>query len=53
LSIFNSVLFNSAAALTISERVNSMQDGVRLASDALLSGKTKKLIRNLKESKSS
>ena len=49
---FYSVLFNSAAALTICERVKSLQDGIKLASDALLSGKTKKLIRKLKVSKS-
>ena len=48
---FYSVLFNSAAALTITERAKSLQDGVILASDALLSGKTKKLIGKLKVSK--
>ena len=50
---FYSVIFNSAAALSISERVGNLQDGVRLASDALLSGKTKNLIGKLKESKAS
>ena len=48
---FYSVLFNSAAALTITERAKNLQDGVKLASDALLSGKTKKLIGKLKVSK--
>ena len=48
---FQSVIFNSAAALNISEKANNLQDGVRLASDALLSGKTRKLIENLKASK--
>ena len=50
---FQSVVFNSAAALTISEKVKTLQDGVRLASDALLSGKTRKLIEDLKASKTS
>jgi len=50
---FQSVVFNSAAALTISEKVENLQDGVRLASDALLSGKTKELVENLKMSKTS
>ena len=50
---FYSVVFNSAAALTIAEKAQNLQDGVRLASDALLSGKTKKLIENLKLSKTS
>ena len=50
---FNSVLFNSAAALVISERVKNLEDGVRLSSDALLSGQTKELIEKLKESKTS
>ena len=50
---FQSVVFNSAAALTISEKVKNLQDGVRLASNALLSGKTRKLIENLKTSKTS
>ena len=48
---FQSVIFNSAAALNISETTKNLQDGVRLASDALLSGKTKKLIKILKLSK--
>ncbi len=48
---FHSVVFNSGAALAISEKVKSLQDGVRLASEALLSGRTKKLITKLKESK--
>ena len=48
---FQSVIFNSAAALNISETTKNLQDGVRLASDALLSGKTKKLIKSLKLSK--
>ena len=47
---FHSVIFNSAVALNISERVNSLRDGIRLASDALLSGTTKKLIEKLKAS---
>ena len=50
---FHSVIFNSAAALTISEKVKNLQDGARLASDTLLSGKTKELIGNLKASKAS
>ncbi len=50
---FYSVIFNSAAALTLSERVKSLRDGVDLASDALLSGKTKKLIEKLKTTKTS
>ena len=50
---FYFVVFNSAAALTIAEKAQNLQDGVRLASDALLSGKTKKLIENLKLSKTS
>ena len=50
---FQSVVFNSAAALTISEKVKTLQDGALLASDALLSGKTRKLIENLKTSKTS
>ena len=48
---FQSVIFNSAAALNISETTKNLQDGVRLASDALLSGKTKKLIESLKSLK--
>ena len=50
---FQSVIFNSAAALNISENTKNLQDGARLAADALLSGKTKKLIESLKSSKSS
>ncbi|MDC3080720.1 anthranilate phosphoribosyltransferase [Paracoccaceae bacterium] len=50
---FQSVIFNCAAALNISENTKNLQDGVRLASDALLSGKTKKLIESLKSSKPS
>ncbi len=50
---FHSVAFNSAAALTISEQAKNLQDGVRIAADALLSGKTKELIKNLKGSKTS
>ena len=50
---FQSVIFNSAAALNISENTKNLQDGVRLAADALLSGKTKKLIESLKSSKPS
>ena len=50
---FYSVIFNSAAALAISEKAKNLQDGVRLASEALLSGKTKELIENLKASKTS
>ena len=50
---FHSVVFNSAAALTISEQAKSLQDGVRIAADTLLSGKTKELIKNLKGSKTS
>ena len=50
---FHSVVFNSAAALTISEQAKNLQDGVRIASDTLLSGKTKELIKNLKGSKTS
>ena len=34
---FYSVIFNSAVALNISEKVKNIQDGVRLASDTLLS----------------
>ena len=49
---FQSVIFNSAAALNISENTKNLQDGARLAADALLSGKTKKLIENLKSLKS-
>ena len=48
---FHSVAFNSAAALTISEQAKDLQDGVRIAADTLLSGKTKELIKNLKGSK--
>ena len=50
---FQSVIFNSAAALNISENTKNLQDGARLAADALLSGKTKKLIESLKSLKSS
>jgi len=50
---FDSVVFNSAAALTISEQANNLKDGVRIAADTLLSGKTKELIKNLKGSKTS
>ena len=50
---FDSVAFNSAAALTISEQAKNLQDGVRIAADTLLSGKTKELIKNLKGSKTS
>ena len=50
---FQSVIFNSAAALNISENTKNLQDGVRLATDALLSGKTKKLIESLKSLKPS
>ena len=50
---FHSVAFNSAAALTISEQAKNLQDGVRIAADTLLSGKTKELIKNLKGSKTS
>ena len=50
---FHSVAFNSAAALTISEQAKDLQDGVRIAADTLLSGKTKELIKNLKGSKTS
>ncbi len=50
---FHSVVFNSAAALTISEQANTLQDGVRIAADTILSGKTKELIENLKGSKTS
>ena len=45
---FYSVIFNSAAALTICERVGNLREGVELASDALHSGRTKELIENLK-----
>ncbi len=48
---FNSVIFNSAVALNISEKVENLPNGVKLATEALLSGKTKKLIENLKASK--
>ena len=48
---FDSVVFNSAAALTISEQAKNLKDGVRIAADTLLSGKTKELIKNLKGSK--
>lgn len=50
---FQSVIFNSAAALNISENTKNLQDGARLATDALLSGKTKKLIESLKSLKPS
>ena len=50
---FHSVVFNSAEALTISEQAKNLQDGVRIAADTLLSGKTKELIKNLKGSKTS
>ncbi len=50
---FHSVVFNSAAALTISEQAKNLQDGVKIAADTLLSGKTKELIKNLKGSKTS
>ena len=50
---FQSVIFNSAAALNISENTKNLQDGARLAADALLSGKTKKLIESLKSLKPS
>ena len=50
---FDSVVFNSAAALTISEQAKNLKDGVRIAADTLLSGKTKELIKNLKGSKTS
>ena len=50
---FNSVVFNSAAALTISEQAKNLQDGVRIAANTLLSGKTKELIKKLKGSKTS
>ena len=43
----------SEFALNICEKVTNIQDGVRLASDALLSGKTMELIKNLKEAKNS
>ena len=48
---FDSVVFNSAAALTISEQSKNLKDGVRIAADTLLSGKTQELIKNLKGSK--
>ena len=50
---FDSVVFNSAAALTISEQAKNLKDGVRIATDTLLSGKTKELIKNLNGSKTS
>ena len=50
---FDSVVFNSAAALTISEQAKNLKDGVSIAADTLLSGKTKELIKNLKGSKTS
>ena len=50
---FYSVFFNSAVALNISEKVKNIQDGVIMASDTLLSGKTKELIENLKVAKTS
>ena len=50
---FQSVIFNSAAALNISENTKNLQDGARLAADALLSGKTKKLIESLQSLKPS
>ena len=50
---FQSVILNSAAALNISENTKNLQDGARLAADALLSGKTKKLIESLKSLKPS
>ena len=50
---FHSVAFNSAAALTISEQAKNLKDGVRIAADTLLSGKTKELLKNLKGSKTS
>ena len=45
---FYSVIFNSAAALNICENTKNLQDGAKLAADALLSGKTKELIESLK-----
>ena len=48
---FHSVVFNSAAALTISEQAKNLKDGAKIAADTLLSGKTKELIKNLKRSK--
>jgi anthranilate phosphoribosyltransferase len=50
---FQSVILNSAAALYISENTKNLQDGASLAADALLSGKTKKLIESLKSLKPS
>lgn len=43
-----SVLFNSAAALYIAGKSESLKSGVKLARDAILNGKTKELINNLK-----
>ena len=45
---FQSVLLNSASALLISEKVKNLQQGVELASDVLLSGKTLGLVNTLK-----
>ena len=44
----DSVLLNSAAAIYIAGRSDSLKVGVKLARDAILDGKTKKLINNLK-----
>ena len=43
-----SVLFNSAAALYITGKSDGLKSGVKLARDAILNGKTKELINNLK-----
>ena len=43
-----SVLFNSAAALYIAGKSDGLKSGVKLARDAIVDGKTKALINNLK-----
>ena len=44
----DSVLLNSAAAIYIAGKSDSLKSGVKLARAAILDGKTKKLIKNLK-----
>ena len=47
------VIFNSAAALTISEKAKNLKDGAKMASQSLFSGKTKELLEKLKISRTS
>ena len=49
--VLTSVFFLSSCG--VGEKVKNIQDGVRMASDTLLSGKTKQLIENLKVAKTS